>query len=848
MRVVIAPDKFKGSLSAPEVARRVAEGVRRADPAIELVEVPVADGGEGTLDAALAAGFTARSARVPGPLGAELDAEFGLRGEEAVVELARASGLELLAEGERDAGRATSLGTGRLIAAALDAGARRIVLAIGGSASTDGGAGLLRGLGARLLDASGRDLPEGGAALAGLDRIELGGLDPRLAGTEFVLASDVDNPLLGPHGAAAVFAAQKGADAAGIAALDAALARFVVVLSERDGRLARPAREAAEAPGAGAAGGVGFAALAVLGAVRRPGIDVVLELTGLDARLADADLVITGEGSLDAQSLMGKTPLGVARAARRAGIPVHAVCGRSELDAAALADSGFASVRALAELEPDPAVSMANAGELLTRLSEDLMTELITASGTGAEPAGAASGDVGSAAPAFDLVLRASRALLAADGGAPVERGAEIGVRDGRIVQISPLGAGLAGARLVELGAGEVLLPGLVDTHVHVNEPGRTEWEGFASATRAAAAGGVTTIVDMPLNSIPPTVSVAALEEKRAVAAGQAVVDVGFWGGVVPGNLAELAPLVDEGVFGFKCFLLHSGVDEFPQVTPEEMEQAMAVVAARGSLLLVHAEDAHLIDAAPHRGGPAYADFLASRPHEAEDAAIAEVIARAAKTGARAHVLHLSSADSLPQIRAAKAAGVDLTVETCPHYLTLVAEAVPEGATAYKCCPPIRGEANRDALWQGLLDGTIDFIVSDHSPATPELKYAGDGDFEQAWGGIASLQLGLPLVWSEARRRGIPLERVVEWMSSRPADRAGLRGKGRIQVGAAADFAVFAPDEHFTVDAGALEHRHPVTPYDGRELTGVVRTAYLAGAEIDRGLAQGRLLRVGNDE
>ncbi|MFK4730613.1 allantoinase AllB [Agromyces mediolanus] len=444
--------------------------------------------------------------------------------------------------------------------------------------------------------------------------------------------------------------------------------------------------------------------------------------------------------------------------------------------------------------------------------------------------------------------MRAERALLAGDRGAPVERAAEIGVRDGRIVQISPLGTGLAGARLVELGAGEVLLPGLVDTHVHVNEPGRTEWEGFASATRAAAAGGVTTIVDMPLNSIPPTVSVAALEEKRAVAADQVVVDVGFWGGVVPGNLAELSPLVDEGVFGFKCFLLHSGVDEFPQVTPEEMEQAMAVVAARGSLLLVHAEDAHLIDAAPHRGGPAYADFLASRPHEAEDAAIAEVIARAAKTGARAHVLHLSSADSLPQIRAAKAAGVDLTVETCPHYLTLVAESVPAGATAYKCCPPIRGEANRDALWQGLVDGTIDFIVSDHSPATPELKYAGDGDFEQAWGGIASLQLGLPLVWSEARRRGVPLERVVEWMSSRPADRAGLHGKGRIQVGVAADFAVFAPDDRFTVDAGALEHRHPVTPYDGRELTGVVRTAFLAGAEIDRGLPRGRLLRVGNDE
>ncbi|HEY1104753.1 MAG TPA: allantoinase AllB, partial [Agromyces sp.] len=314
----------------------------------------------------------------------------------------------------------------------------------------------------------------------------------------------------------------------------------------------------------------------------------------------------------------------------------------------------------------------------------------------------------------------------------------------------------------------------------------------------------------------------------------------------VPGNLDELSPLVDEGVFGFKCFLLHSGVDEFPQVTADEMEQAMRVIAERDSMLVVHAEDAHVIDAAPHRGGPGYADFLASRPRAAEDAAIAEVIERAGRTGARAHILHLSSSDSLGQIARAKAAGTDLSVETCPHYLTLFAEDVPAGATAFKCCPPIREDANRDQLWAGLRDGVIDYVVSDHSPSTPEMKYKGDGDFELAWGGIASLQLGLPLIWTEARERGIGLERVVEWMAQRPAERVGLTTKGRIALGFAADFAVFAPDEQFTVDARSLEHRHPVTPYDGRELTGGVRRAYLAGAHVDRERAQGRMLRKGN--
>ena len=444
----------------------------------------------------------------------------------------------------------------------------------------------------------------------------------------------------------------------------------------------------------------------------------------------------------------------------------------------------------------------------------------------------------------FDLVVRGERVLV--DGAFTP---AEISVRGGVIVRVAPLGSGFAAEHTVELAADEVLIPGLVDTHVHVNEPGRTEWEGFETATRAAAAGGVTTIIDMPLNSIPPTTSVAALEVKRRAADGQVFVDVGFWGGVVPGNIADLEPLVAEGVFGFKCFLVHSGVDEFPPVTADELEAAMSVLAgADDSLLIVHAEDAALIDGAPHPHSPEYADFLASRPPEAEGVAIATVIERAQRTGARAHILHLSCADALDRIAAAKRHGVRLTVETCPHYLTLSAEEIPSGATAFKCCPPIREAGNRDALWQGLEAGVIDFVVSDHSPAPASLKLVGGGDFAEAWGGIASLQLGLPLVWTGARGRGIPLERVVEWMSDAPARRVGLTAKGRIAEGAAADLAVFAPDARFTVDAVALEHRHPVSPYDGRELTGIVRATYLAGVQIDRSTPRGRLLRRAESE
>ena len=440
----------------------------------------------------------------------------------------------------------------------------------------------------------------------------------------------------------------------------------------------------------------------------------------------------------------------------------------------------------------------------------------------------------------FDLVFRAPRVVTAAGEVARC-----VGVRDGRIAAIEPLEAGLSGERTITLSDGEVLLPGLVDTHVHVNEPGRTEWEGFATATRAAAAGGVTTILDMPLNSIPPTVDVAALEVKRKAAAGQLHVDVGFWAGAVPGNLGELRGLHDAGVFGFKCFLLHSGVDEFPPLGVEELDRYLQVLATFPALMLVHAEDSESVQRAPSAHGERYADFLRSRPRGAENVAIAQVIERARWTGARVHVLHLSSSDALPMLRSARRDGVRISVETCPHYLTFDAETIRDGATEFKCCPPIREAENRERLWRGLADGAIDFVVSDHSPCTPELKRFDIGDFGVAWGGIASLELGLPAVWTAARARGHTLVDVVRWMAEAPADVVGLRRKGRIALGGDADLCVFAPDQAFIVDPSRLHHRHPVTPYAGRPLAGVVRGTWLRGNEVTGDQCRGILLNRG---
>jgi allantoinase len=438
----------------------------------------------------------------------------------------------------------------------------------------------------------------------------------------------------------------------------------------------------------------------------------------------------------------------------------------------------------------------------------------------------------------LDLLVVAPHAVV--DGA---ETACSVGVRDGRVELLEAYDADLDATEVVRLADDVVLLPGLVDTHVHVNDPGRSEWEGFTQATRAAAAGGVTTILDMPLNSIPATLDVDALQVKRKTAAGQCYVDVGFWGGAVPANQRDLLPLWEAGVFGFKCFLVDSGVPEFPAL--DGLDVTMQEVASFGGLLLVHAEDGAALRAQPVDSRN-YADFLGSRPDASELSAITEVVEASRRTGCRAHVVHLSTAQALPLLAAARLDGVPVSVETCPHYLTFVAEHIPDGATAFKCCPPIRDATNQELLWRGLVDGTIGFVVSDHSPCTEDLKHLETGRFADAWGGISSLQLGLPVVWTGARARGHGLVEVARWMSSGPAARAGLAGKGAIAVGKDADFCVFAPDESSLVDPRILQHRNPVTPYAGRTLTGVVRETWLAGRRIDITAApHGRLLSRG---
>ncbi|SOC58051.1 allantoinase AllB [Ornithinimicrobium cerasi] len=452
----------------------------------------------------------------------------------------------------------------------------------------------------------------------------------------------------------------------------------------------------------------------------------------------------------------------------------------------------------------------------------------------------------------LDLVVRARRAVV---GGEHAERPAVVGVGDGRILWVeewdpdSPRtghGADELAAQVVELADDEVLLPGLVDTHVHVNEPGRTEWEGFASATRAAAAGGVTTLVDMPLNSLPPTVTVDALRIKQDAARGQVHVDVGFWGGAVPDHLEDLAALHEAGVLGFKCFLADSGVEEFPHLDAATFARAMDLTAGLGALMVVHAEDADALARAAV-AGPGYADFLASRPAAAEVLAVERVVAEARRTGGRAHVLHLSAADAVPVLHAARAEGLHLTAETCPHYLTLTAEEVPAGGTQFKCCPPIRDRGNQDRLWDALVAGDVDLVVSDHSPSTADLKHLDTGDFGTAWGGISSLQVGLPAVWTQARGRGIPLPEVVRWMATRPADLVGLATKGRLEVGADADLVAFAPEHEWQVDVERLHHRNPVSAYAGARLTGAVRRTWLRGIPVTgEDPPRGRLLERGH--
>lgn len=392
------------------------------------------------------------------------------------------------------------------------------------------------------------------------------------------------------------------------------------------------------------------------------------------------------------------------------------------------------------------------------------------------------------------------------------------------------------GADLIDVGS-SVVMPGIVDSHVHVNEPGRTEWEGFETATKAAAAGGVTTIVDMPLNSIPATTTARALDEKLAAAKGKCSIDVAFWGGVVPGNVNELAPLVERGVRGFKCFLIHSGVDEFPHVTEEHLREAMPEIARLGSVLLVHAEVPGPIDAAaPSLAGldPRHYDtFLRSRPRESENEAIALMIRLCRKTGCRVHIVHHSSSDALPMLRAARAEGLPITVETCPHYLTFAAEAIGEGNTHFKCCPPVRELENREKLWEAVGDGTIDMIVSDHSPCTPALKLQESGNFIDAWGGISALQFSLPVMWTNLRSRGFGLADLTRLMSAQPAKLAGLDGKkGKLVAGYDADIVIWDPEKKFKVIPDIIQHRHKLTPYSGMNLHGVVEMTYVSGKNV----------------
>jgi len=411
------------------------------------------------------------------------------------------------------------------------------------------------------------------------------------------------------------------------------------------------------------------------------------------------------------------------------------------------------------------------------------------------------------------------------------ERPASLRIRGGRIAAVGDPDDLAPGADVLDFGEA-VVMPGLVDTHVHVNEPGRTDWEGFAFATRAAAAGGVTTIFDMPLNSFPPTTSVAALEVKRAAADGRCTVDVGFWGGIVPGNGGELAAMTARGVRGFKCFLAPSGVEEFPAVGEADLRAALPSLAESGSVLLVHAEDgAHLGECAA--GTRDYGAYLASRPPAAENFAIALLVRLGGEFRTPIHVVHLSAADALPQLERARAEGLPLTAETCPHYLYFDAEAIPPGATEFKCAPPIRGRENRERLWKALGEGLIGMVVSDHSPSPPEGKHRASGDFARAWGGISSLELALPAVWSAARRRGVNVASLAEWMSAAPARLAGLAGrKGTLAPGADADFVVWRPEESFEVRPDALHHRHKLTPYAGRTLVGRVEATFLRGEKI----------------
>jgi len=430
-----------------------------------------------------------------------------------------------------------------------------------------------------------------------------------------------------------------------------------------------------------------------------------------------------------------------------------------------------------------------------------------------------------------DLIIRSKR-VVQPDAMGP----AAVHIQDGVITALSDFSAVSSGSNIFEAGE-SVVMPGLVDTHVHINEPGRADWEGLETATRAAAAGGVTTLVEMPLNSIPATTTLAAYNQKLAAAEGKLWVDVGFWGGVVPGNAGELSGLYEAGVFGFKCFLVPSGVEEFRHVTEDDLRQALPELSRLGAVLLVHSELPGPIEKAAREASSAspraYATWLSSRPRSAENEAIAMLVRLSREFSARIHIVHLSSADALPLLRRAKAEMLPLTIETCPHYLTFAADEIPDGATEFKCAPPIRERENREKLWEALREGLIDLIATDHSPSPPEMKCRATGDFLPAWGGISSLQLGLPAVWTQARQRGYSVRHLARWMCTAPAGLAGLeKRKGAIAVGCDADLVIWNPDAMFRVEPERLFHRHKLTPYAHREFFGVVEATFLRGQKI----------------
>jgi len=418
-------------------------------------------------------------------------------------------------------------------------------------------------------------------------------------------------------------------------------------------------------------------------------------------------------------------------------------------------------------------------------------------------------------------------------------RAAAVLVEGERIRAVAPIGEVPQTAERHDLGDAAIL-PGLVDSHVHINEPGRTEWEGFETATRAAAAGGYTMLVDMPLNCLPATTSVEALERKRASARGKSWVDWAAWGGVVRDNSREIEALAGAGVLGFKCFLIHPGIDGFTMVTEQELRNSLPHVARTGLPLLVHAELGGPVEAATaglyRADWRSYATYLQSRPDEAELSAIRLLIALCREFRFRLHIVHLSTCAGLALVRAARDEGLAVSVETCPHYLHFAAEEIPDGATLAKCAPPIRSQRNREKLWLGLREGVIDLVATDHSPCPPEMKKLDDGDFRTAWGGIAGLSVALPVVWTEAQKRGFSLPDMARWMAEGPARLAGcLSQKGRITAGSDADFVVFEPEAEFVVTKDHLHQRHAISPYLQKRLRGVTKATFVRGKPAFKG-------------